>query len=689
MTKVLEDMKLAVDGQWKITWRPQMSRPLTGTLTLDTSGGALAVKMDTDLGTGTCEGKIQGNKLCWTITLGESPSPLTFTAIIEGDEISGEVEAGLVLFGSSSLEGTRVGSNTEVRSREGSDAVAEALIHCGIEYVFGYQGGMSSSLHRSILSHNIPNLAGRTELSAAWISYGYNRVKRRAASGVLVWCVGAMHASPVVYAAKLDSTPLLFMTMESATAWDNRDILQDATDLSTVLRPISKYIKRVVDGEDLPVAVRQAVLAASTGKFGAAVLNFTHNTMFQRTSVKSEKLVLPSPPSASQQDLNKALEMIRQAKNPVLLAGAGVHLANAAAELRKFAEATGIPVVSSGPTGRGVLPDDHPLYAGDMGVWGGFPTGTKVAEQADLWIAIGFGFSQTSTASWSFNKPEKVIHVDVEQSQIGRIFQPTLGIVADARVFLGQLNAGIKESGLKAPDYRNSPRIAEIQKAKEAYFRRLRENLDADPISPRAIGHLLSQEAPKDTLLVGDEGFIVPGAFFGASKYPSGFATPLGFHYASLGSTLPVAIGAKLADPERLVISWGGDGGFFYDCSDLSFLAEHNLKVIVVINNNGGLFGGRRGRASIPGGMDASWLDQPDSDFSAIANGFGVRGERVLKFNELVPAIRRAIAADGPYLLDVHTGASGLIGMTEAMAAGVMPKKFGHGDRRVEGSWPS
>lgn len=613
---------------------------------------------------------------------GPNPSGFELDAVVEGDEITGEIKAGFSI-ADWTFDGKRVGSKIEVHSREGSDAVAEALIKCGVEMVFGYHGGVSGTLHRSIISHGIENFAGKTELSAAWMSYGYNRTKKRAASGILVWCVGGLHASPVVYAAKLDSTPLLYMTMESATVWDSRDILQDATELYSALKPISKYIKRVVDAEDMPVTVRQAVLAASTGKFGPAVLNFTQNTMYQRTSMKSEELVLPSPPAASERDITKTLDLLKKAKNPVLLAGAGVHLGSAASELRKFAEATGIPVVSSGPGGRGVLPDDHPQYAGDMGSWGAFPTGTKIAEESDLWLSVGFSFSQTATSSWTVAKPEKVIQVDIEENQIGRIFQPTLGIVADSKVFLEQLNTHAKASGWKVSD--NTARLSEIKRAKEAHFRELAKLVGNDPIVPRAIGQILSQEIPEGTILVGDEGFMVPGIQFQASKYPSGFAAPLGFHYASLGSTLPVAIGAKLAERDRLVISWGGDGGFFYDCSELSFLAQHNLKVIVIVNNNGGLYGGTRGRGTLNGvSMSSPWTDYPESDFATVAKGFGVSAERVLKSDELVPAIRRAIGTDGPYLLDVQTAATGLPGLPS-----VLPKKFGHGDRHVEGSWPS
>jgi len=687
-TATAERKASGIDGQWAITWRPEASTPHTGTATLTTGGEGLKVELDSTLGSGTAEGTVEGNRLSWTITLGDSPSPLQFAALIEDDEISGSVQGGPGLFGDASLEGTRVGSKIQVRSREGSDALAETLKKCGVEYVFGYLEGYVFSYFRGIVSHDIPNMAGRTELSAAWMSYGYNRVKRRAASAIMCGAVGEPLTSPVVYAAKLDSTPLLFLPVEHAAAWNMRELLQDDGELYSMLKPISKYIKRIVDAEDLPLAVRQAVMAASTGKFGPAVLNLTYMTAFQRTTIKSEELILPSPPAASEADVTRALEMIKRAKNPVLLVGAGVHAADAAAELRSFAEAMGIPVVSSAFGGRGVLPDDHPLYAGGTGLnMAAFGRGKRVAEQADLWIAIGYSFSQTATDMWTTTKPDKVIHVDVEGNQIGRIFQPTLGIVADAKVFLSQLNAQVKASGSQRSDYLNSPRIVEIQKAKELGFQRLRSALGSDPITPLSIGAALTEEAPEGALIVGDEAIPVPGMVHRESKYPSGMAPPIGFHLAHLGSTLPVAIGAKLAEPDRVVISYGGDAGFYYDCMDLSILAQHDLKVIVIINNNYGIYGGRRvGMFE----LDTSWIDLPEtSNFATVAKGFGVEAERVEKSDQLVPALRRAVAADGPYLLDVQTDTKAFSeDLASSMKTGEdAPKKMS--GKHVAGSWPS
>ncbi|MFE2062961.1 thiamine pyrophosphate-binding protein [Streptomyces sp. NPDC059467] len=683
-----------IGGTWDLTLRPGAFPPQSGVLTLTPDGDSLSVRFETPEGASTSEGDIKGRRLSWTIAVGSNPAPLRFEAEVEGDILLGHVELGVGPFKERApVEGVRVGSGARLPFREGSVAVVETLTACGVEYVFGYTGGVSTSLERSITAHGMKDINARNELSAAWMSYGYNRVKRRAASAALTWCVGALHAAPVVYAAKLDSTPLVLMLIESAAAWDMRDILQDATELYPALKPLSKYIKRVVDGEDLPLAVRQAVLAASTGKFGPAVLDLTQGAMYQRTTVRTEQLTLPEPPAAGETSVRRTLELIEAAERPVILAGAGIHLADATGELRRFVDATGIPVVSSGAGGRAVLPDDHPLYAGDMSGWGYFGTGTKVAEEADLWVAVGFSFSQTATLSWSLAKPEKVVQVDIEESQLGRIFQPTLGVVADAKAFLGQLNDRLQASGAESRHRADEVRTAEIAAAKDSYAETLRSFVGTDPIMPAAIGQILSEEVPAGTIFVNDEGFPVPGMVYRESKYPSGFAAPLGFHYAALGSSLPVAIGAKLAAPDRLVVSVGGDAGFYYDCSELSVLAERNLKVVSIVLNNGGLYGGRRGREhGGPGSVPFThWTDLPETDYSAVAQGMGVPGERVDKADELAAAIRRAIAADGPYFIEVMTAAST---MHLHMAGWPDPdpkttRKAGHADLFVDGSWPN
>jgi len=578
-------------------------------------------------------------------------------------------------------------------TRDGAQAIADALLASGVEIVFGYTGGAVPALTRRLFENNkLAEFAGRTELTAAWMSYGYNRVKRRAASAVATWAVGALHAAPAVYAAKLDGTPLLLMTMDNPPALEGRDMLQDAVELYPALKPISKYIKKVTDASDLPVIVRQAVKESSTGRFGPSVLDLAQTAMFQTTTMKVESLRLPSPPSATQQDVAAVWDLLVQADRPVIYAGAGVHIADAAAELRELAELLGVPVVSTSWGGRGLVPDTHALYLGPSGSFG-WRSANDALQRSDFWLAIGTSFSQMSTGSWSLGKPDTVAHVDIDDHEIAKIFQPTIGLVSDAKAFLQLLLAHAKSTGLAQPvngelqGWRDE--VAGIKRDwladMDSWF-----NGTEVPINQYFLIRTLSQQLPEDTLVVADSGGNAFG-MYRAFQYKTVSPLATGGRYMSLGAGLPVAIGAKLADPGRTVVSYHGDGGFYYDLMELSNLAEHNIKVIVIIDNNHCLLANRASARA--GGYDNPWVDLPQTtDFVTVAKGMGIDGERVEQPDDLVPAIQRALDAPGSYLLDVHTEPG--LRIVRALT-GIIPivgdrtPKAGHLATVLEGSWPS
>ncbi|WP_280421840.1 thiamine pyrophosphate-binding protein [Nocardia carnea] len=576
--------------------------------------------------------------------------------------------------------------------REGSDAIAEALLASGIEIVFGYTGGAVPQLTRSIISHDIPMYAGRTELTAAWISAGYNRVKRRAASAVITHHVGALHSAPAIYGSTMDGTPLLYMSLDNPPSMEARDGLQDALEVYPSLKPISKYIKKVTDASDLPVIVRQAVKEASTGKFGASTLVLAQTVMFQQTAMKVEPLELPKPPSPHRQDVETTWELLKNAERPVLYVGAGVHIADASAELRKFVELTGIPVVSTSWGGRGLLPDAHELYAGPTGNFG-WRSANLVAQQADAWVTVGCSFSQMSTGTWSMKKPSTVVQVDVNHYELGKIFQPTLGVHSDAKFFFAQLIEAVEaDAGSEAitagwSGWRNDATVA-----KKEWVQEMNSWFDGTevPINQYFLIRKLSEMLPDDSLVIGDSGGNA-FALYRAFEYKE--VTPLatGGHYMSLGVSLPVAIGAKLAEPQRTVVSYHGDGGLYYDMMELSSLAEHNLKIIVVIDNNHCLLANRASMKA--SGIDNPWVDLPQTtDFVQLANSMGVEGERVESPDQLAGAIERALASEGSYVLDVHTTPG--LRLRRALdqvipIVGDRTPKVGHLETVLEGSWPS
>lgn len=573
---------------------------------------------------------------------------------------------------------------------EGSDAIAQALISCDVEIIFGYAGGAVPHLARSLVSHGVPMFSGRSEITAAWMSYGYNRAKRRAASGILTHHVGSLHCAPVIYGATQDGTPLLFMSMDNPPAMESRDGLQDAIEVFPALKPLAKYSRKVGDAGDLPVVIRQAVKSASEGKFGASVLLFPQTIMFQKSSVKVEPLTLARRPSPANEDIAATWDLIAKAKKPVLYIGAGVHIADAAETLREFAETTGIPVVSTSWGGRGVLPDDHVLYAGASGAFG-WKSGNMILQEADLWLTVGASFSQMSTGSWSIKKPDSIVHVDVNEYEIGKIIQPTLGIQSDAKHFLQALL-----DTLGKPDSFDSGALddwrAHVVENKMRFLEEMDSWADASavPLNQYHLIRTLSETLPKGTMVVGDSGGNA-FALYRAFKYQEVTALPTGGHYMSMGAGLPVAIGAKLAAPEKTVVAYHGDGGFYYDLSELSILTERKIKVIVVIDNNGCLLANRSAMKAM--GTENPWADLPDTtDFVMVAKGFGVPGESVEHPDDLVGAIQRALDSETSYVLDVKTTAG--LRIRRALE-GIIPvvsdrtPKSGHLDAVLDGSWPN
>ena len=539
-------------------------------------------------------------------------------------------------------------------ARSGAEAIVEAMHASGIEMVFGYPGGGTGAIIHQIATTGLANMNGRTELSGAWMSYGYNRVKGRAASACVFHCVGTLHASPVVHAAKVDSTPFFMMDVNLDNALDFREGLQDSGEVYPALKQLSKYARKVVTADDLPLAVRQSVISASTGRPGPSVLDLGFQVLGSQTACIAEPLTLPEPPAASDATIGRALEIITSARNPVLFVGAGVQLSQATEELRTFAEALGIPIVSTSWGGRGVISDDHPLFAGVVGSFG-WNSANEIVQKADAWIAIGTTFSQMTTGAWNLEKPSEVIHVDIDPNQIGKIFQPSLGINADAKVVLRQLIDRVRRDGLGRPtDQAKLDGIAASKKEWFDYHADLCSDGGTDgKINQYYVIDRMARTFPEGTIMVGDSGgqaFMLYRSF----HYKSVTPMPLGSRYMSLGAGLPVAIGAKLAAPDKTVVCYHGDGGFYYDAMELSTLAERKIKVIVVIDNNHCLYANRQGMKLW--GIQNPWVDLPETtDFVALAKAQGVDGERVTDPNDLEAAFKRALESEGSYIVDVFT----------------------------------
>jgi acetolactate synthase-1/2/3 large subunit len=540
-------------------------------------------------------------------------------------------------------------------SKTGAVAIVQAMHACNIEIVFGYSGGGTGNIIHEIATTGLRNMNARTELAGAWMSYGYNRIRGRAASACLFHCVGILHASPVALAAKVDSTPLVLTYVSLDSALDLREGLQDSTEVFLALKPLAKYARKLVVADDAPLAIRQAVLHASTGRPGPSIVDFAFQSVIGSTRCTVEPLALPEPPGAAPEVADRILDAIRSAKRPVILAGGGVQRSGAARELEAFAEAVQVPVVSTSWGGRGLLADDHPLFGGVVGSFGWVAANTLVQE-ADLWVAVGTTFSQLTTGAWNLAKPTNVIHIDIDPHQLGKIFQPSLGVTADATTVLRQLHTAAKARGSAlVTEETAKTRRAQVAEGQREW-RKYLEELSKDGGRPINQYHLLkkmSDTLPKGTILVGDSGgqaYMLYRAF----RFDESTPMVVGGRYQSLGAGLSIAAGAKLAAPDRTVVCYHGDGGFYYDAMELSTLAEQKIKIIVIIDNNHCLYANRQGMKLW--GIQNPWVDLPETtDFVALAKSLGVNGEKVTNADDIVPALKRALASEGSYLIDVWT----------------------------------
>ena len=357
--------------------------------------------------------------------------------------------------------------------------------------------------------------------------------------------------------------------------------------------------------------------------------------------------------------LSEIVRALGDANNPVLYVGGGIILARAAKELREFVDHMAIPVAHS-LMGKGVLPDDHPLVLGMTGFWG-----TKFINDkcllADWVLALGTRFKEADSSSWEPEytfafPPSKLIHIDIEPSEIGRNFPTEIGAVADLKQALKTLNRIAKE--IYPRPRRNESLELQIAKTRAEFKKgnRAMETSDDFPMMPERILAEVREVLPRDAIIVTDVGWNKNGVGQQFPIYtPGSILTPGG--YATMGFGPPAAIGAKIAAPDRVVVSLVGDGGFGQNPAALATAAEENLAVVwVVMNNNafGTIAGLQKAHFGLTHGTTFPVTGSEFMpDYAAIARAYGIDGVRIRKASEFKSALISAIKSGKPDLIDV------------------------------------
>lgn len=563
-------------------------------------------------------------------------------------------------------------------ARQQGDAptIAEQLVAWlearGVRHVFGLCGHTNIAVLSAMADSGLHFVNVRHEQIAAHAADGYARVTGRASVLLSHLSPGLTNAATGVANAALDCIPMVVIAGDVPSYYYGKHPHQEVNlhaDASQweIYRPFVKRAWRVDTPELLPEIMEKAFLLAESGQPGPVLVNVPMDffsaridpELWRRAGAGARGLV---PPGLDEETARRIVTTLARAERPVIHVGGGVALARAHDELRAFVDHMQIPV-SHSLMGKGALADDHPLVLGMTGFWGRAFTNEQT-RNADWILALGTRFKEADCSSWypeyTFDIPgrTRLIQIDIEPQEIGRNYPVEIGAIADLRAALRVLNRVAREilpEG-RAPDGR-AERIAAERAAFAAANREMRGS-DAFPMMPERILADLRAEMPADAILTSDVGWNKNGV---AQQFdiltPGSILIPGGF--ATMGFGPAAALGARIAAPDRVVISLVGDGGFGQNPSVLASAVAEGAPVIwVVMNNNayGTIAGLQKANYGLTHGTTFPRAESPDAqvpDYAAIARAYGARGVRIGSAAEFRPALREAIASGQPTVIDV------------------------------------
>ena len=528
--------------------------------------------------------------------------------------------------------------------RTGSQILWECLVREGVTDVFGYPGGAILPAYDAMLDFPIRHILVRHEQGATHMADGYARASGRVGVAIATSGPGATNMVTGIATAMMDSSPIVCITGQVGSRLIGSDAFQE-TDITGITLPITKHNYLVTRAEDVAKAVREAFAVAASGRPGPVLIDITKDAQQSSCEFEWEKSAAPNArhvgvPRATIADSDRraALELINNARRPVILAGHGILLSGAMPFVRELAERAGIPVAMT-LLGIGAFPASHPLNLGMMGMHGEAWVNTAIQE-ADLLIALGMRFDDRVTGNVrTYARQAKKIHIDVDAAEIGKIVKVDVGIVGDLCDVLGSVVPGVEAGQRKEW-------IARIDELKGDSAVRDIQNLADD-------GHLYAAHVMSD-LWRATNGRAVVSTDVGqhqmweAQYYhhdsPRTLITSGGL--GTMGFALPAAIGAKVSRPDAEVWAIAGDGGFQMTMPELATIKQENLDVKIAVINNGFL------------GMVRQWQEffyerryaatpMLSPDFAKIAEAYGLKALTVKTRGEVIPAIEAARCPPG------------------------------------------
>jgi acetolactate synthase-1/2/3 large subunit len=537
----------------------------------------------------------------------------------------------------------------------GSNSLLRSLEHEGVEMIFGIPGGAILPAYDPLLDSPIRHILARHEQGAGHMAEGYAMATGRVGVAMTTSGPGATNLITPLQNAKMDSTPLVAITGQVGTAAIGSDAFQEAYTTGLAMH-CTKHSYLVTDADDLPNVIHEAFHLASTGRPGPVLVDIPKDVLNQSTSWSEPSLAgLPGYKPTREghpKQIKAAIDLIESAERPVLYVGGGVINAGASAELAEFAVAVNAPVVTT-LMARGAFPDDHPLALGMSGMHGTYPATTAI-QKADVLVGVGARFDDRVTGRVDAFAPHaKVIHVDVDPAEIGKVRKAEVPIVGDARLVLRALIDRV----LSLRDASDAPRRQEWFDQIDSWKTTHPLSYDQDPDGPIKTQHFIERLHA----LTNGEAVVTAGvgqhqmwaSQFWRFSRPRSWINSGGL--GTMGFAVPAAIGAKAARPDELVYALDGDGCFQMTFQELITAATEGIPVKVAVFNNGG-YGMVKQWQSLfyQGRISATSLGTTIPDYPSLAEAMGCVGLRVTHADQIDVTIEKSLSVqDRPVVVEV------------------------------------
>ena len=563
----------------------------------------------------------------------------------------------------------------------GGQVIVDYLIREKVPYAFGLCGHGNISLIDALYERadDIKTISVRHESMAGFMADVYYRVSGQPTATFTSCGPGSANLPICLANAYLDSVPFLAVTGNVPTGQFNRGAFQELyrhyqADFPSTVQAYCKRVFQPTRGDMVPLAIRQAWKTMVTGRPGPVVLDVPFDIFKEAAAAETPRpeewnANISCRAGADPEGVERAVDMLLAAERPVILVGQGVKYGRATGELLRLAERLSIPVAYSA-SGQGAIDSRHPLHLGLVARNGPYQS-NHAARQADVLLALGVRFDDRTSSSWipgySFTiPPTKLIHVDIDPDEIARNYPVALGLMADVRTFLRQVNAELD----RRPNAGAIPEARERWLAAIAGWRREWDAFiapgfhdDSSPIHPQRAAREIDRALPEDAILVSDIGIHHNWLIqFCEPRRPDSLIGSMGF--GPMGFGVGGVLGAKLAAPDRPCVSVCGDGAFFMHANVLGTAVEYDIPVVWVVWNNyayasiRGLQRGYLGGRELATDFKHPETGQPyNPDFAAMARAAGIDGVSVDRAGDLGDAVKAAIAKGRPCLIDANIGA--------------------------------